>query len=626
MSICAGYISALPPIESESIKQIIENFSVLNGDSESDVVRIIHTKYGPQLCKYNVDTPTQPYMAQDSNGNFLMILGFFRRYAAQKKADIDKLLLQLCVQEDAAALEKEEGQFVAVFVEGPSGIVHIVNDRFGSRPFYFLRTNRGTFYASNLTFVFRLANISPVPDPLGWLQIFRFGHTLGRTTNCVGAQRLRPGTHLTITPDRIVERTYWKLEHKLENDLDPDSFADEVFEAFKASATWRARRSPRSIIALSGGLDSRLVAACVPKKLDITAFTFVNSVESSNTAEVSTASEVARRLGLPHEIKRIELGTYSRTADTVVRLTDGLVALHHPSKTMQYIGRLGKGCNYLLGGGPGDVLAGSYVPDGTYLDPSRTADLVDGFCVNRGLGPAFLSMIFGEDFLNEWVPKLGYSILESFSDVTGPTAAHRVTAWAMKVRQPAFTFTTPFHNHPTLEEGISHLGYRYSDLMLKLPADWLLFRNFYSYMIHRCLPQLRDVIYGNTGKLLSGRLHEFNCSSIKPLNFKDQLKSHLKRLPLAQTVRDMLPMELTLRPRYTFDYSILGRDEVLLKSTEDLLDLPVVSELVDNQRCRRFIQKFRKGQIQTTSSGDAALLGSLATLCFYMKNLQRHSS
>ena len=506
-----------------------------------------------------------------------------------------------------------------MFVEGSSGIVHIVNDRFSSRPFYWLRTNRGTFYSSNLTFLFKLANIAPTPDPLGWLQIFRFAHTLGRTTNCAGAQRLWPASHLTITPDRVVKNTYWKLEHKPENDLDPESFADEVFEAFKASATWRARRSPRSIIALSGGLDSRLVAACVPKDVDVTAFTFVNSVESDNTAEVSTAAEVARRLGLRHEIKRVELGACSATADTVVRLTDGLVALQHPTKTMEYIGRLGKGCDYLLGGGPGDVLAGSYVPDGSYLDPSRTAHLVDSFCAKRGLGRGHLSLIFGKDFLDEWLPKLDESVRESFSDVTGPTAAHRVTAWAMKVRQPAFTFTTPFHNHPQLEEGISHLGYRYSDLMLKLPADWLLFRNFYSYMIHRCVPQLRDVIYGNTGKLLAGRLQKFNHTSTKPLRLTNQLKSHLKRFPLARRIRDM---QLRLRPHYSFEYSLMRRDEALLKSTEDLLDLPAVSELVDSQRCRSFIQGVRKGQIQSTH--DAALLGSLATLCFYTKSLQQH--
>src|SRR4029077_111183 len=121
----------------------------------------------------------------------------------------------------------------------------------------------------------RLAAISPTPDRLGWLQIFRFGHTLGTRTNCVGAERLRPATHLTITPDCVTERQYWKLEHQPEEKLNSNSFADEVFQAFLESATWRTRRSPRSILALSGGLDSRLVAACAPKDVDLTAFTFV---------------------------------------------------------------------------------------------------------------------------------------------------------------------------------------------------------------------------------------------------------------------------------------------------------------------------------------------------------------
>jgi hypothetical protein len=107
---------------------------------------------------------------------------------------------------------------------------------------------------------------------------------------------------------------------------------------------------------------------------------------------------------------------------------------------------------------------------------------------------------------------------------------------------------------------------------------------------------------------------------------KNQLKSQLKRFPFVQRVRGMLPMELTLRRHRNFAYSMLARDDALLKSMENVLDLPAVSELVDNQRCKRFIQKFRKRRIQTTSDGDATLLGSLATLCFYVKSLQQYSS
>jgi hypothetical protein len=332
-----------------------------------------------------------------------------------------------------------------------------------------------------------------------------------------------------------------------------------------------------------------------------------------------TAAEVARRLGLKHEIKPVELGACSITADPVVRLTDGLVTLQHPTKTMQYIGRLGKECNYLLGGAAGGVLAGGFVPDERYLDPSRTAELID-LSVTRGFGRDHFSLIFGQHFLKEWLPRLDKSVRESFADITGPTAAHCVTTWTMKVRQPAFTFSTPFHNHPQLEEGISHLGYRYSDLMLKLPADWLLFKNFYGYMIHRCIPQLRDVIYANTGELLTGRLHEFNYTSTKPLRSESRLKAYLKGIPLARRIRDI---QLRLRPHhYNFEYALMARDAVLLKSVEDLLDLPSVRSLVDIQRCRGFIQGVRKGRIQSTH--DAALLGSLATLCFYSKSVQGH--
>ncbi len=65
------------------------------------------------------------------------------------------------------------------------------------------------------------------------------------------------------------------------------------------------------------------------------------------------------------------------------------------------------------------------------------------------------------------------------------------------------------HNHPDASEAFCHLDYKYSDLMLKLPAGWLYQRNFYSVMIYNCLPKLRHVPYANTGQLLSGDLQQF---------------------------------------------------------------------------------------------------------------------
>src|SRR5207244_2554812 len=98
---------------------------------------------------------------------------------------------------------------------------------------------------------------------VGWLQIFTYGHTLGQRTNRLGGVRVRPGSHVTITPGGVDDRQYWKLSHD-PVDLDPQSHADAAFEAFQETAAWRAKRFPRCVIALSGGLDSRLVAATLP--------------------------------------------------------------------------------------------------------------------------------------------------------------------------------------------------------------------------------------------------------------------------------------------------------------------------------------------------------------------------
>src|SRR5262252_7632445 len=76
----------------------------------------------------------------------------------------------------------------------------------------------------------------------------------------------------------------------------------------------------------------------------------------------------------------------------------------------------------------------------------------------------------------------------------------------MMYRQPAFTFTSLIHNHPDVTEAFSHLDYTYCDLMLRLPADWLYKENFYTFMIYNSLPQLRYIIYANTGNLLPSEL------------------------------------------------------------------------------------------------------------------------
>ena len=196
---------------------------------------------------------------------------------------------------------------------------------------------------------------------------------------------MNPATHLTdISGWQCHERRYWRLEHQPETDLNPVTYSKEVFEAFQRAAAMRARMGGRGVIALSGGLDSRLVAAVIPKDVVVSAFTFVNSAERSTTNETGAAAAVCKALGLQHHVRQIPSQEFSRVAAEVIKLTGGLRPLHHMAIVMLYIQEINdKGMNFLLGGGPGDVLAGSYVPTTEYLDPDRLESCIKDYCNQR---------------------------------------------------------------------------------------------------------------------------------------------------------------------------------------------------------------------------------------------------
>jgi asparagine synthase (glutamine-hydrolysing) len=186
-----------------------------------------------------------------------------------------------------------------------SGTLHIINDRFGSRPFYVLKNRKGIYFSSNVAFLLHLAGGCHEADILGCFHTF-YGHTFGELTTFRGVKRLVPATHLTISPEGTTEeRRYWRLEYAPESRVDALSYSAEVFEAFKTGAARKAKLVGKGIVALSGGLESRLVAATVPNDVEFSAFTFVNAGDSASTADTECATQICSILGLPHRIELI---------------------------------------------------------------------------------------------------------------------------------------------------------------------------------------------------------------------------------------------------------------------------------------------------------------------------------
>ena len=131
------------------------------------------------------------------------------------------------------------------------------------------------------------------------------------------------------------ERQYWRLEHRPDPDLDPETHAGDVFEAFRASADRRARLVGKGVLALSGGLDSRLVAGALPRGADFSAFTFVDIPGACITAQTQAAAAVCAALGMCHQVEGLP-ARFTRPSE-VIALTGGMRPYQHMAIVMAYV-------------------------------------------------------------------------------------------------------------------------------------------------------------------------------------------------------------------------------------------------------------------------------------------------
>jgi hypothetical protein len=498
-----------------------------------------------------------------------------------------------------------------VFADARSGNLHLVNDRFGARPCYVLRAPHAVYFSSNVRFLLHLARERYRPDVQGWLEVFTCGHTVGTRTTLASVRRLRPGTHLTLTPAADHERRYWRLEHQPDPGLDPGKHSSAVFEAFRAGAERRARLVGEGVVAVSGGLDSRLLAGALGKRHGFSAFTFLDGGRHIRSADADAAAAVCAALGLRHQVQRLETA-FTRPSD-VVSLTGGMRPYHHMAIAMAYVEEVRRnGTRFLLGGGPGDSLAGAFIPSPTYVDPDQIAQSIRDACRVRLARSRHWRLIFRDDVIATARKPVEEALVASFEEVGGPTAAHRVTAWAMAQRQAAFTLTSVFHTHPDVAEAFCHLDYRYADLMLQLPAAWLYGKAFYTFMVYRELPELRHIPYANTGLRLTGELPTLGWAS-EPLG--SAMHSRARVLARRLGARHARRVFTSLgRPRPSRRRRDVLHDDVLLATIQQIVhSVPSLEAMLDIERCDEFLAGVRTGRFDAGGYDD--VLGTLASIC-----------
>ena len=209
------------------------------------------------------------------------------------------------------ALE-HDGEYLVVIVACDSREVLLFNDPLGRLPFSYSYDHAKISASREEKFVARMTEAAF--DRLGCAELFWLGYPLGQRGLFHNVQHLPAGSIITaaLTPQGALTTTVRKYFEANFDDrahsLTIESAVQELQERFLASCRSRSveSRFPNNVVSLSGGLDSRAVAAALKNVgADFSAVTFLTSsrnaqVDSRIAGQLATALEVPwYRLPLP---------------------------------------------------------------------------------------------------------------------------------------------------------------------------------------------------------------------------------------------------------------------------------------------------------------------------------------
>ena len=203
----------------------------------------------------------------DNRGELLTALRLTDRAKDIGDAEI---ILQSYLAWGQDCVEHFLGDFTFAIYDSKQKTLFCARDHFGVRPFYYHHTPGQFFvFASEPRAILALEKVPCIINE-GRIADFLVNQLEGidkTSTFFANIYRLPPAHSVTVTPDNMQLRRYWKLQADPELQLSSDDeYAEALLEVFTKSVNCRLRSAGKVGSMLSGGMDSGSIVA-VAKEL-----------------------------------------------------------------------------------------------------------------------------------------------------------------------------------------------------------------------------------------------------------------------------------------------------------------------------------------------------------------------
>lgn len=163
-------------------------------------------------------------------------------------------------------LVRADGDFIVYLRDKHSGNSYIFNDILGRLPLYYCYTERGIVISRHIRFISNLTEKRGF-DRISLAEYLILGYVLGERTLFQGIQQLRPATIIVASDENIMIKDIHNFNFEIRENGNK-SFEENVSalsELLSKACIDRFNNGKTNLLALSSGLDSRTVAACMTK-------------------------------------------------------------------------------------------------------------------------------------------------------------------------------------------------------------------------------------------------------------------------------------------------------------------------------------------------------------------------
>ncbi len=259
--------------------------------------------------------------------------------------------------------------------------IFAARDRFGEKPFYYIRRNKQEFcFASNLSGVVQLAKDKLEINNQAVHELLNQQYIDVNTCIYKGIQKMAPSSYMIITEEEIIIDQYWDLNYKEKISLDFNASKFKIKEIIESAVEEQLEADVPVGVFLSGGVDSSVITAIASKKKkDITALT-ISTPDDKVNDEKENAMYVADRLKINHKVIELNkdcVNYLPQILKTIEPIADtSLIPSYAITKEAK------KDFTVMLSGDGGDEIFGGYKMPITFKNNSFKGNLITTTIVN----------------------------------------------------------------------------------------------------------------------------------------------------------------------------------------------------------------------------------------------------